>query len=347
MPTLKQARDALDIVINKSRIHLYKPIQIAEILYRDRINKDVDLLDLKTYRTQSRKWRDDICSVLLGRCCTSTAKFQDNLFEDNALPPSLINELAKENRRTDGGIEAYIYRRFFSKYSQISEALAYCNNATPETFDVKQFIDSFWNKPGLKRSIDKIYEIVVYSLFSTIITTLDLRVEISFDAAKANILEEFADFAARVINIGLDSQTYTQNARIYRVGVTNAADRGLDMFSNFGPVIQVKHLSLDEELAQDIVDSVSSDRIVIVCKDAEREVIVHLLNAIGWQSHIQSIVTESNLVDWYNRALRGKFSNMMSTSLLECLQKEIAIEFPSVRDVPDIIRSRNYNFDEC
>lgn len=345
MPTLKQALDALNVVINKSRIHLYKPIQIAEILYRDRIYKDIDLLDLETYRTQSRKWRDDVCSVLLGRCCTSTARFQDNLFEDNAVPPVLINELAKENRKTNGGIETYIYKCFFSKYSQISDALTYCNNATPETFDVKQFIDSFWNTPGLKRSVDKIYEIVVYSLFATIITTLDLRIEISFDADKAGILEEFSDFAKSVINIGIDNPTYTQNARIYRVGVTNAADRGLDMFSNFGPVIQVKHLSLDEELAQDIVDSVSSDRIVIVCKDAEQDIIVHLLNAIGWQSHIQSIITESNLIDWYDRALKGRFSDIMSAKLLECLRKEIAIEFPSVTDIPEIIRIRNYSFD--
>lgn len=345
MPTLKQARNALDLVINKSRIHLYKPIQIAEILYRDRIHKDIDLLDLETYRTQSRKWRDDVCSVLLGKNCTSTARFQDNLFDDNAVPPVLLNELAKENRKTNGGIEAYIYKRFFNKYSQISDALAYCNNATPETFDVKQFIDSFWNTPGLKRSVDKIYEIVVYSLFSTIITTLDLHVEISFDADKANILEDFSDFADRVISIGPKNPTYVKNARIYRVGVTNAADRGLDMFSNFGPVIQVKHLSLDEELAQDIVDSVSSDRIVIVCKDAKKDIIDRLLNKIGWQSHIQSIITESNLIDWYEKALKGHFSNIMSHKLLEYLRKEIVREFPSVKDIPEIIKIRNYVLD--
>ena len=37
------AKKALDKIINKSRIHLYKPIQIAEILYRDRIYKDINL----------------------------------------------------------------------------------------------------------------------------------------------------------------------------------------------------------------------------------------------------------------------------------------------------------------
>ena len=35
MPNRVQAKAALDAVIKKSRVHLYKPIQIAEILYRD------------------------------------------------------------------------------------------------------------------------------------------------------------------------------------------------------------------------------------------------------------------------------------------------------------------------
>lgn len=34
MITLETAKNALDTVIEKGRIHLYKPIQVAEILYR-------------------------------------------------------------------------------------------------------------------------------------------------------------------------------------------------------------------------------------------------------------------------------------------------------------------------
>ena len=43
---------------------------------------------------------------------------------------------------------------------------------------------------------------------------------------------------------------WEQPVHIYRVGVTNAADRGLDMWANFGPVIQVKHLTLNEKRAR-------------------------------------------------------------------------------------------------
>ena len=79
------AKQCLDKVVKKARVHFYKPIQIAEILYRDRVECDIDLDDIETYRTNSRKWRDEVCLKLLGRTSTSSAKFQDNLFEESLI----------------------------------------------------------------------------------------------------------------------------------------------------------------------------------------------------------------------------------------------------------------------
>lgn len=342
MPDREQAKSALDAVIRKSRVHLYKPIQIAEILYRDRVMQDIDLLELEDYRTRSRRWRDKVCQVLLGRCCTSSARFQDDLFNETAVPPALIYELGKENRRTNGGVEAYIYSRFTNKHGQLANALEYCLQSTKETFSVKQFIDSFWAEPGLKRSLDKIYEIVVYALFSVLVDALDLQVEISVGESKASMLAEFSDFAQMVMCLDASNPRYIQDAKVYRVGVTNAADRGLDMYSNWGPAIQIKHLSLDVDLAKNIVDSVSSDKVVIVCKDVERDVIVSLLTQIGWCNHIQSVVTEYNLICWYEKALRGQFAEEIGDELILRLCGEIAEEFPSVDTIPDILENRHY-----
>ena len=43
-----QAKKKLDNIIRKSRVHLYKPIQIAEILYQDRVYGGIQLSDLET-----------------------------------------------------------------------------------------------------------------------------------------------------------------------------------------------------------------------------------------------------------------------------------------------------------
>lgn len=280
--------------------------------------------------------------VLLGRVCTSSARFQDDLFNDNAIPPAVLGVLGKENRKTKGAVEAYIYGRFENKHEQLSKALSYCIDANSETFDVKKFIDSFWNEPGLRRSLDKIYEIIVYALFSTLVEAMSLEVVVTVKEEAGPLLEEFEDFTQKVMCLDCTTPQHLQEAKVYRVGVTNAADRGLDMYSNWGPAIQIKHLSLDLSLAESIVNNVSSDRVVIVCKDAERDVIVSLLSQIGWKGHIQSVVTENDLINWYEKALRGNYSNLLGKQLLYCLANEIAEEFPSVDNTPEIIKSRHY-----
>lgn len=337
-----QAKNALDKVIQKSRIHLYKPIQIAEILYHHRTEGNFDLSALESYRSKSKNWRDIVSIQLLGSKCTSSCKFQDNLFDANAVPPEAIVALATENEKTNGAVEAYIYRLFDKKHSQLQDILNYCNNTKPENFYIKDIIDYFWNEPGLKRSLDKVYEIIVYALFITIIDALELKVSISINDAKAELLNEFKDFAQSIMQIGITAPVAHQKARIFRVGVTNAADRGLDMYSNWGPAIQIKHLTLDEKLASNIVDSVSADRIVIVCKDIEKKLLVSILNQIGWKSRIQSIVTEENLILWYDKALRGKYATELSNHLLSVLQEEMQNEFPSISDDENIIDKRHY-----
>ena len=256
--TLSQAKSALDVVIKKSRVHLYKPIQIAEILYRDRVFGDIDLSDLETYRNKSKRWRDDISLALLGRTCTSSARFQDDLFNENAMPPKLLAVLGKQNRKTKGAIEAYIYSQFVNKHQQLDKALDICLNATKETFDLQSFINAFWSEPGLKRSIDKVYEIVVYSLFSSLVETLEMKVSVFVNADFIDMLADFEDFAKSIMCLDINTLTATNDAKIYRVGVTNAADRGLDMYSNWGPAIQIKPI-LGDKLLHTISEEISHE----------------------------------------------------------------------------------------
>ena len=198
---LTEAKIALDNIIRKARVHLYKPIQIAEILYRDRVNNDIDLSDLETHRTKSKKWRDIICIPFLGRTSTSSAKYQDDIFNKNAVPPEAIAVLGEENRNKNGIVESYIYDRFKQRYGQMSTALNYSREANKESFDLEEFIELFWNEPGLRRSLDKIYEIVVYSLFSVIVEELDVQIEVSLNPDKIEVLKEFETFAEKVICI--------------------------------------------------------------------------------------------------------------------------------------------------
>lgn len=342
-----EAKQAIDKIIAKARVHLYKPIQIAEILHRDRTQTDIilELDNLETYRNVSKKWRDIVCNQFLGRSSTSSARYQDDIFNENAIPPHVLAILGKENRDKNGIVEAYIYRRFSERFTQMSSALSYCDTHDKSNFQLSEFLLLFWQEAGLRRSIDKLYEIVVYSLFSAIVSELELTVEVSMNPSKQPILTEFEDFAKNVINLQPDVTSFKTSAKIYRVGVTNASDRGMDIWANFGLAIQIKHLSLSEELAENIVSSVNADRIVIVCKQAEQKIILSLLNQIGWKSRIQSIITENDLIDWYEKALRGIYGEQIGEKMLQILSNEIKLEFPVTENVEFIrfYKGRGYD----
>lgn len=342
---LEEAKEALDKVIKKGRVHLYKPIQIAEILYRDRVRGDLALDRLETYRTKSRKWRDVVCTEFLGRTSSSSARYQDDLFNENAVPPEALAALGEYNSANQGVVEAYIYWKFSERFNQMTGALDYVRGARYDEFELPTFLELFWNEPGLRRSIDKVFEIIVYALFSVLVDELGIVINVRYSADQKELLLEFEDFAQRVIQIDTSKVESESLAKVYRVGVTNAADRGLDMWANFGPAIQIKHLQLTEKLAEEIVGSVTAERIVIVCKDSEKSLAESIFKQIGWGARVQSIITEGDLLEWYNKALKGKFSEVLGPKIIEVIEGEIIAEFPTSdkEDFENFFKERGYH----
>ncbi len=107
--------------------------------------------------------------------------------------------------------------------------------------------------------------------------------------------------------------------------------------------MQVKHLNLSEDLAEDVSSSVSADRIVIVCKDAEKRIVDRVCNQLGISGRIQAVITQSDLVRWYDKALRGEHANILAQDLLESLRAEFADAFPSSKTFEEFYRDRQYN----
>ncbi len=343
MHTKNPSKKVLDNVIRKSRVHLYKPIQIAEILFHHRTEKNWDLNDLESYRNVSKHWRDEISSLLVGRKSTSSQKYQDNIFEANAMPPKLLAELGKINKTGKGFVEAYIYKALKKRLSSVHTADQYINSSTSASFSLKELITLFKATPGLRRSVDKIYEILVYALFATIVRALKAQVVLEIKNKDKKILEDFKVFIKMVLGIDNKRTKLILPALLYRVGITNAADRGLDILANFGLAIQVKHLTLTTEMAEDIADNITTDRIVIVCLDAEKQMIVSLLKQVGLGAKIQGIITLSNLDNWYKLCLNKQYQNVLGKKLLRDLQREFSIEFPSIKEVDPFIKKRKYD----
>lgn len=340
--SIAEAKVRLDMIINKSRVDLYKPIQIAEVLHYARMHGGIDVENKDTYQNPSCAWRDAVTIRLTGKRCTSSARFQHDVWNDTAMLPEILAVLSTENICLGGQIESYIYKKYGERQGTVTHIINLINNATPDNFQLKELIENFIRTPGIKRSIDKAYEIVSYALFETVICAFEATVTITVPEKNRDFIREFNDLASVLLGIQENDLTWTHQAHIYRVGVTNAADRGLDMWANFGPAIQVKHLTLNSSIANEIVDQVESDHIVIVCSDADAGVIEAISRQIGWGRRVRGIVKESNLIDWYERCLRGNFSDRLANTLLETLREHFALEFPQTTTLVEFLSERGY-----
>ena len=116
------------------------------------------------------------------------------------------------------------------------------------------------------------------------------------------------------------------------------------MWGNFGVAIQIKHVSLTRKIIEDINSSVSADRIIIVCKESEKDVLVSVLKQLGSANRIQSVISENELIKWYEKALRGQSSELLGNKILKKLANEIKIEFPSTTsDFTEFFQERSYD----
>lgn len=133
MTTIVKAKYALDRVIKLGRVHFYKPIQIAEILYHSRMALvEINPLELDTYRNLSKKWRDAVTLRLIGNKSTSSARYQDDLFNQNAIPPNMLNLLDEENKKQNGTIENYIYFHLADRLQDVTDADKYLGQSSPQ-----------------------------------------------------------------------------------------------------------------------------------------------------------------------------------------------------------------------
>ena len=257
-----------------------------------------------------------------------------------------LTRLIEKSRKTNGGVEKYIYDQFRARLADLNFISNYASTTPPREFSLSCFFDVIEERPGLKRSVDKVYEIVVYSLFEPLIEAMEIDICISVKNPHNSIFTEFESFSKKIF--GPDFPNFENNhpAKLFRVGITNAADGGLDMWGNFGLAIQIKHLTISEQVAENIVEGIRADRIVIVCKNAEEKVILSIISQLGWKGRIQAVITLDELNDWYDKAMRGEFSNLLGQRVKDTLIEQIGLEFPATSESPEVksfFEDRGYN----
>ncbi|MEQ1715334.1 MAG: HaeII family restriction endonuclease, partial [Hyphomicrobium sp.] len=133
------------------------------------------------------------------------------------LAPEALAALGDHNKSTNGEVEVYIYRMFEAKVSSIGAILALIRKATTETFDLAALVETFERKPGLKRSIDKVFEITVYALFSTVVRALRLQVSLTVGHPDPKLVDDFGDFLEKVVGLKKGTTSLVLDASLFRL----------------------------------------------------------------------------------------------------------------------------------
>ena len=96
-------------------------------------------------------------------------------------------------------------------------------------------------------------------------------------------------------------------------------------------------------MAEDISNNIAADRIIIVCKACEKDVLISVLRQFGGANRIQSVITEDELDVWYEKALLGRSATLIGDKVLQRLENEITVEFPSTVKFDKFFKSRSYH----
>ena len=243
------------------------------------------------------------------------------------MPPLALAALAAENKQSGGVAEAYVYARLRQTVESLRPVRNTLVKGAVGGFALVAFLSAFEQDPKLRRSVDKAYEVVVHALFNAIASRVRAQVTISVSTAEAAILADFQDFCQLLLGVDAAAPSITLPARLYRVGGANSRDGGVDLWANFGPAIQVKHISLDAKNSQPIVESVSAEQMVIVCVDADKPAIQSVLAQVGLGERVRGIITKADLVRWYGLALGPQHAAEMAGPLLSALLAEFDDEF--------------------
>jgi type II restriction enzyme len=331
-----EAMEALDSVISKGRSHMYKPIQIAEILYHAR-TVGIDFSDTENYRLSSLQWRDDVSQLLVGATSGSTSRYQDDLFGKGA-PPDVLQTLSQINIDTDGGVEQHIYTRLATTWAELKQAREYIRRTEPDQFSPQTFMDQFIGQASkLSKSTDKALECLTYGFVKQVIASAHLTYTLSLDTTR-ELAPEVAEFTQRAFGLSKDNPEKSGPIRVSRVGVTNAADAGIDIQTNVGLSLQVKHDRITPSTLSKMLEKAVYDRVVIVCKEYSDAV----AEAVADEDHpVQSIITLSEIDSWY-RSLRID-NPLIVGAIVDLTTVEFEKEFPHVTTMKGFAADRGYD----
>lgn len=320
-----KAQDRLQRLIDKARSQFFKPILVAETLRLHRMD-GLAITDRRLFKGPAVKALKAVALELFGRPVDLNYGYIDGAYEDGKLNPEALQQLARANK--SGEIERHIYAEMERRWGSYRDFTSKWERTAPAAFRVSEFIRDYEALVRLGNALGKLYEIVVYSLFRGVVEAAEGKIEFSLSEGKRDLLEALPDFCGIFFDLNPGEFSVTREATIYRAGRAHASDSGIDMWANFGPVIQVKHRAgFTAEHAARVVRTVRCDRLIIICKTQERRQVEEFAELLDAHGYVR-ILEEDRVVEWYDALFSPRFVGDAGARIHAILLRELDDEFP-------------------
>lgn len=309
------------------RVEMYKPIQVAETLRVATVSDHINLADVESYRTKSRRWRDEVTFALFNKRSTSSARFQDDVWNSSAVPPEAMVVLGRANSPSHV-VEAYIYSFIIEKNQKLVTARSTVANLVSRK-QVESLLAAF-NESTLTSSADRLYEILATAVFKTELsqTSYTITVDGPRSSNPRKSIDGLVDLVCQ----------FPMPLVVDRLGHTNAADAGLDIWTNFGVAVNVKRRPLNVALLEQIVEDTPIGSLHIVCLKVEPAALTRL-NQLKNEGINISITTQEGLLNSIETLMANKTSLKL---FVEILTKAFDQEFPMAKTLGDFVKTRGY-----
>lgn len=339
--TIEDARAALDATIDNARGQNFKAIHVAEILHRDRTSPGgLDLRHHEAYRCASKHWRDEVCERLVGATSRSNGTWQDTLFSQAKTPVALA-VLGAENRRLNGAVEAYIYRRVGATQAAIAELADELERPCKRPFSLAELLRHCRADAALRRVVERIYEIAAFAVIDTLVQALGVEVIVQVPAKRLALLDRDDRFLATVLRAAASELPLRLAGRLTRVGVVNAADGGVDLIANFGFRAQVRHAVFNDAQVRTFFGRPANPAQTLICRSA---VVGHDDDAVA-RNMAARVISETDLIRWSDLIASGRFGPDVGNALRARIAAELRCEFPGCRSDAFLAFMRERGYD--
>ena len=305
---------------------MYKPIQIAEVLRHHRLGEITDLSDIESFRNRSIHWRNDVTTELMGKVSTSSARFQHDVWNESAMKSEYLVQLGAANLQ-DASIEKMIYRAISKKQEILIDFFFKLENVSTASGLKKLF--SLFDSDNLQTSRDRLFEILISSTFEALMEENEIFLSIRGLNSTSN------SFALAAVSKLVGSREI--RLKMSRLGRTNSADAGVDVWSNFGVIVNIKHRLVDEQLLSTILEDTPNGELLIVCKAVTSKAL-----SVTWDPTNQRAVSILTLDQVWSSVEDLELEQLNWDNFMSNFIQAFRREFPLVSSLVEFMNSRNY-----